>query len=242
MVKKTSVVMILKSRMRQAFTMIELIFAIVIIAVVMLTIPTMIQVNNKALEGNVAQEAIFLVSAILSETTTYVWDDASLDNTGGGIVTSKILDRSTTPVVYTAGTPNTYYGRKDINSTIRIGGLEQDMHRRFFDLNSSGTGIVPDGTAVTVSLSNPSSDLTGYKADFNVTASRVYVADTPPTIVSGVGTFDFTTASTGVSNMKMTDVVIQKPVSDTNSTLVNVAKLRAYTTNVGEVDYAKRRF
>lgn len=229
--------------LRSAFTMIELIFAIVLIAVVTLTIPTMIQVNNKALEGSIAQEAIFLVSAILSETTTYVWDNAALDSSSGDIVTSKILDRADVPLVYVAGTPSTYYGRRDFNSTIRIGGLEQDMHRRFFDLNSTGNGTKPVGTAITVSLANPTADLTGagYKSDFNVTASRVYIADTPSAVALGVATFNFTTASTGISNIKMTEVVIQKPVSDTNATLIDVARLRAYTTNIGEIDYAKRR-
>ena len=44
--------------MRKAFTMIELIFAIVILAVVMLTIPMMIQVNNKALERSLNRASL----------------------------------------------------------------------------------------------------------------------------------------------------------------------------------------
>ena len=52
------------SRVRHAFTMIELIFAIVVIGVTLLTIPLMIETNNTAMERNLAQEAIFLASAL----------------------------------------------------------------------------------------------------------------------------------------------------------------------------------
>lgn len=234
MVKSSSLLGRTRFYARKAFTMIELIFAIVVLAVVMLTIPMMIQANNKALEGNVAQEAIFLVSALLSETTTFIWDAASVDNSGGSILMTKILD--------TAGTGDSAYDRNETNGTIRVGGISEDMHRRFFDINSSGAGVSPDGTAISVTLDSPSSELTGYKLDFNVSASRYYVNDTAPTVSSGVATFDFNiTATTGPTNIKLTEVVIQAPENE-GGTPVDIARLRAYTTNIGEIDYAKRRF
>ena len=234
MVNSSSILSRGRFYVRKAFTMIELIFAIVIIAVVMLTIPMMIQANNKALEGNVAQEAIFLVSALLSETTTFVWDDASLDNSGGSILMSKILD--------TSGTGDSAYDRNETNGTIRVGGIAEDMHRRFFDINASGSGVAPDGTAITVTLDSASSELAGYKLDFNVSGSRYYVLDTAPTVTSGIATFDFNkSATTGPTNIKLTEVVIKAPDNE-GGTPIDVARLRAFTTNIGEVDYAKRSF
>lgn len=231
MVRSRSLTSNVRRLMRRAFTMIELIFAIVIIAVVMLTIPMMIQVNNKALEGNVAQEAIFLVSAVLSETTTLLWDDNSLEGNATAVSLSKILD------VDALGSS---YGRIDENSSIRVGGLNEDLHRRFFDYNISNptlhTPALADNAVITLAhdISNSVAEATGYKSSFIITAKRQYVPDTYAT------PFVFTAGAPGVqSNMKMTQVEINATIDGTPLT---IARLRAYTCNIGEVDFAKRRF
>ena len=65
---------------RHAFTMIELIFAIVVIAISVISLPTMIQTTSDGMEGNLAQEAIFAGSAQLNEATTYTWDERSTND------------------------------------------------------------------------------------------------------------------------------------------------------------------
>ncbi len=216
--------------MRRAFTMIELIFAIVVIAVVMLTIPMMIQVNNKALEVSAAQEAIFLVSAVLSETTTLIWDDNSLEGTATAVSLSKILD---------VGAVGSTYGRTDVNSSIRVGGLNEDLHRSFFEYNATDPShypALPDNAVTTLAhdISNSIADSAGYKRSFTITAKRQYVPDTFAT------PFVFTAGAPGVqSNMKMTQVEINATVDGVNEV---IARLRAYTCNIGEIDFAKRRF
>jgi len=223
---------------RKAFTLIELIFAIVLIAVVTLTIPTMIQVNNKALEGNVEQEAIFLVSSVLSEATTLLWDANSTGNTATAVTLSKILDVN--------GSGNATYDRwnqtlhvADINSTLRKGGLDEDMHRQFFS-----TETRPAASAATAEILSQSFDSTaageslGLKMEYNITATRIYVADNPTNFV-----FTVTPAQAGgtnvQTNIKMTQVEIRATIDGTPTT---ISRLRAYTCNIGEVDYAKRRF
>ena len=218
--------------MRRAFTMIELIFAIVIIAVVMLTIPMMIQVNNKALEGNVAQEAIFLVSAVLSESTTLLWDDNSLGGTASDVVLSKILDVPTGDAAYDRFT--------DDNSTIRAGGLREDLHRSFFDYNASNPSQTQPDLASNASetlghdISNSVAESAGYKSNFTIVATRQYVSDTETSpFIFSIG------APQPQSNIKMTQVEINATVDGVNAV---IARLRAYTCNIGEIDYAKRRF
>jgi len=67
---------------RYAFSMIELIFAIVIIAIAVMALPVMTQTTGKGIEGNLVQEAIFASAAKLNEITSYRWDENSLeDNT-----------------------------------------------------------------------------------------------------------------------------------------------------------------
>ena len=223
-----------RSGKRFAFTMIELIFAIVLISVVVLTIPTMIAVNNKALEGNAAQEAIFLVSSVLSETTTLIWDDNSDDVSGINFALSKILDTNTTG--------SAVYHRPDLNTSVRTGGLEQDLHRRFFDLDTHPAQT----TKIIVSqpLNNSVAAIGGYKNQYTIVATREYASDTPH-----AGTvadpFEFTVPNIGVgaastvTNVKMTQVEINATIDGTNAV---IARLRAYTCNIGESDYAKRRF
>lgn len=223
----------IRASSRKAFTMIELIFAIVLIAVVMLTIPTMIQVNNKALEGNAAQEAIFLVSSVLSENTTLLWDDNSLEGNATTVSLSKILDLN--------GSGNVAYdrwdqtaGALDVNSTIRKGGLEQDLHRRMFssEVRPAQSGTVPepigssfDSTAVGEQL--------GLKLQYTISGNRIFVNDNPTN-------FSFTTTPAGQqTNIKMTQVEINATIDGTPTV---VSRLRAYTCNIGEIDYAKRRF
>lgn len=208
---------------RQAFTMIELIFAIVVIGVTVLTVPLMIETNNKALEGNVAQEAIFLTSSVLSVTTTLVWDENSIVSTPGtdNYVLAKILD---------VGAVNSTYGRTNADSNIRVGGLNQDLHRQFFDYN--GGGVAPGAPlteTLTASLEDSAANISGFKQAYSVVAKRYYVSD-------DLGSGILSTAASGVSNLKLTEVSIQGEDGEI------IAKLRAYTANIGEVDFARRSF
>lgn len=238
MVRRRSLRNSVSDSMRRAFTMIELIFAIVVLAVVMLTIPMMIQANNKALEGNIAQEAIFLVSAVLSETTTLVWDDHSPVGTdSSGYSISKILDVS-------SGT-STAYDRPDINSSIRVGGLDEDLHRSFVDYNASDPLTLPslgngEQVVLTHDINNSVADAAGYKSQFTIVARRQYVSDAPED-GTAADPFIFYAPSSlqNQSNIKMTTVEINATVDGTN---LVIARLRAYTCNIGEIDYAKRRF
>jgi len=238
-----------RTSIRSAFTMIELIFAIVLISVVTLTIPTMIQVNNKALEGNAAQEAIFLVSAVLSETTTLIWDDNSDDVSGTNFNLSKILDTDGT--VATVGineAGDAAYTRPDINTTIRDGGLEQDLHRRFADVNPLNVPISHPAQRTKLIISQPLTNsvaaIGGYKNQYTIVATREYASDTPH-VGNAADPFEFTVpniaigAGSAPTNVKMTQVEINATIDGAN---VVIARLRAYTCNIGEIDFAKRRF
>ncbi len=65
---------------RLGFTLIELIFAIVIIAVAVLSLPMMTQVTAKGVEDNIIQEAIFAASSELMSASAGYWDDSSIQD------------------------------------------------------------------------------------------------------------------------------------------------------------------
>lgn len=64
---------------KSAFTLIELIFAIVVIAITVISLPMMNQAVSKGIDSNLLQEAIFAAATELNEATTAQWDEASID-------------------------------------------------------------------------------------------------------------------------------------------------------------------
>jgi len=74
------VVAMTNHRKRFAFTMIELIFAIVIIAISVMSLPMMAVVTQRGMENNIVQEAIFAASAELMGATSGYWDENSMQD------------------------------------------------------------------------------------------------------------------------------------------------------------------
>ena len=115
-------------RSKYAFTMIELIFAIVIIAISVMSLPMVTQVTNKGIENSLAQEAVFAASADLMGVTSAYWDERSLEDSSVGL--SRVIDISA-----------------DCNDTtkLRPGHIAQAYHRRCVDSNlATGLGATAD--------------------------------------------------------------------------------------------------
>jgi Tfp pilus assembly major pilin PilA len=62
--------------------MIELIFAIVVIGISVISLPMVIQVTAEGITKNYVQEAIFAASAELNQALSYKWDVNSRENPG----------------------------------------------------------------------------------------------------------------------------------------------------------------
>jgi len=105
---------------RYAFSLIELIFAIVVISIAVISLPMMIQTTSKGIQGNLTQEAIFASSTKLNEIISYPWDDNSMQK---GTIFSRVIWTSV----------------NDCNSTtkLRLGHILQQQHRRCLDSNYS---------------------------------------------------------------------------------------------------------
>jgi len=229
---------------RTAFTMIELIFAIVIIAIVVISMPMMMKTNQDAVEGNVVQEALFASSAKMMQVLSYPWDEHSVDsanpNTYGKIV-------------YVATGDNSYYrkdanGSFDTNSSYRVGHILQDNHRRFHyytsaDANVSAINVDDNSSIDAIDDRNESGrhfdfaggSAGGYKTDYTMDVDVSYISDASTTTGSS-NAFNFSIISPGPSNMKLITVTIK----DKNGNPLTL--LRSYSANIGEFDFAKRRF
>ena len=214
---------------RAAFTLIELIFAIVIISIVFLSLPSLSMSNTEAIESAIAQEAVFASSAKLSQVLSYHWDDNSEHND----TYSKVVDLGTTD------------GLLDRNGTsnYRIGHILEDSHRRMHVQGSArSTVTLLDNSNDTIANNdiddqissgnlfslNPSE--TGYKKTYTYSVAVNFVSD------SLADNYAFTSATTGTSNMKMVTITV---VNDEDE---EITRLRSYAANIGGIDYFHRRY
>ena len=205
---------------RAAFTFIELIFAIVIIAITVVSLPMMNQVLTKNIDKNIIQEAIFAAATELNEATTVHWDENSTDaNSSSGLAKVINLDNLC---------------NNDQNSSryrLRPGHILEPLHRRCLDdltqpeadtNTNDDIDAVEDIAHTSKSIflnSDPSSE--GYKNDYNSTVTITYNP-----IFDGAQR----------PNMKK----ITSTITDSNGN--TIVKLSTYVANIGEVDYYKRSF
>ncbi len=222
-----------------AFTMIELIFAIIVISIVVISMPMMMKANEDAVESNIVQEALFASSAKMMQVLSYPWDENSTDNTG---VYGKVIDISGGTAAYKRSDAN---GTLDVNSSYRVGHILQDNHRRFHDYTSpyaNTIGALATNVATPTALNNtgqtnvpfdnPLSSATGYKNNYTMDVSVGYISDTP----SSTFIFPNIGETTTPTNIRLLTVTIK----DSNGNPLTL--LRSYSSNIGEFDFAKRRF
>jgi prepilin-type N-terminal cleavage/methylation domain-containing protein len=201
---------------RAAFTMIELIFAIVIVSIAVISLPTMIQITSKGIESNIVQEAIFAASAELMGATSYYWDAKSMEDNETSRL-SRVIDVDN-DCEDNASSPR---------YRLRDGHIAQPYHRRC--LNDKTVGI--DG--------NPSTDFPNIN---NFTGGEIFDIN----VTEASGYKDIYTSSINVAYVDETGATnnnIKKITTTiTNSKGETIIKLNTYSANIGEIDYYKRRF
>lgn len=205
---------------KSAFTLIELIFAIVVIAITVVSLPMMNQAISKGVDTNLLQEAIFAAATELNEVTTTQWDEASIDKNVSLFISQVInLDGSC----------------ENNNSLqryrLRPGHILQPLHRKCLnDLTQAelDSNVDADVDAVedkvhgaTNIFLNLTPGQEGYKHNYTSTLTVGY---TP--------IFD------GAPRANMKRITIQ--VRDTSGNLLT--SLFTYVTNIGGIDYYKRTY
>ena len=111
-----------------AFTLLELIFAIVIISIAVISLPRMIQVGSNSIENSFVQDAIYAASIELNLALSYRWDENSML---AGESYASALD----------------LGTNDCNTITRLkpGHIAQPKHRRCI-AGAANNGVVNDLT------------------------------------------------------------------------------------------------
>ena len=201
---------------RYAFTMIELIFAIVVIAISVMSLPMMTQVTSKGIESSLVQEAIFAAATKLNEAVTYRWDENSIDPLQPDSL-SKIISTDVGGCA-TAGQ--------------RAGFIAQLMHRRCLNdvtirpsttlgKDAGDLDDLDDTVETDVPLFSAAPSAEAYKKSYTSKIAVIYAA--------------FGSITAASQNMKKITVTISDNVGV-------VTSLSTYSANIGEIDYFKRSF
>ncbi len=209
---------------RFAFTMIELIFAIVIIAISIMSLPMMTQVTSSAMEKNLVQEAIFASVAEINLATTYVWDENSLIDANDSSTAENDLSRVLNLTATCIPTGITVRGVEIIKKTGHV-------NRRCINNNLTARYTGTDYLYALEASKHPSSTIyigdstssEGYKQNYN-SVLDVENCDSANCI-------DFGLEANNI-DLKEITVTVQ---NDNNET---VTLLRTYSANIGEVAYA----
>ena len=214
---------------RSGIALIELIIAIVVMAIVFMAVPSIMEMSTKSSSLAIQQEAISLASSQMDTIASLHWDEKNLQSKGY----AKILD-----VAKNNQAPDAFgYGRyPDINSTYRIGAkmmnADKGQYRRKFEdsVTNASTVLGPDtgessyadyddiddynGFGYAISEQNA----TGYKFPYDLNVSVSYVKN------------DITAGGSpgGSSNIKLVTVRVHETTNDTD------IRLKAFFCNIGE--------
>ena len=201
---------------RSAFTFIELIFAIVIIAITVLSLPVMNQVLSKGTDGALIQEAIFAAATELNQAVTYRWDENSLEATSSY---AKVLRVDAADC--SAGL------------NLRTGHINQPFHRRCTDDDTLSPSALGKDAADLDDIDDTIKGAGSLYSGDATTAAGYKKALLTKIDVSYASFADITTAE---KNMKKVTVT----VLDTSANTLVV--LTTYSANIGEVEYYTRRY
>lgn len=202
------------------FTMIELIFAIVIIGITVVSLPMMTQATSKSIENSFVQEAIFAASVEVMESLSYRWDRNSAENNTSGenscvLDIAKDCENDTSSVRYAKRPGHIARSCYTNLNDPRADTAANSSHATIENLNNAAT------TGATNIFTGVDSSGYGYK--------KAYTKATTVAI-TGFG-------PSNVGNIKQ----IETTVTDPNDSNIKVV-LKAYSANIGEVEYLKRSF
>lgn len=206
---------------RSAFSLIELIFAIVIIGITVASVPIMTNAIGKGVENNLVQETIFSATAEMNQILSYRWDENSINESVDINATglAKVIDR--------AGICG--------SDRLKPGHIDQPFHRRCLDNNTTTVSTV--GADVNDTIRDDVDDFNGVNEPLftGITSASSYKQ--AYTYEVSVNTSDMNGTLSPVNN-EAKEVVITVKDEDGNI----ISSINAYTFNIGEVDYYKRMY
>jgi len=148
--------------MRPAFTLMELIFSMVIVAIVFTVVPKLMFATTKTMEVAIKEDGLFVALALMGDIVRLPWDQNTIDSGG------KILD--TDAVACTDADP--YFG-------YRLGGFKGSRNCHDTTLRPTPKASFSDGVTYNDidDFDGYESDLSGRRVDYKLSVAVNYVDD-----------------------------------------------------------------
>ena len=225
--------------MRKAASMIELVIAIVVMGIAVMTLPLLLLKTQSNNIYALQQEVILAARTKMGDTLTYRWDQNSLIN-------DKIF------VLVTNGDSDLNVSSDGIR---RIGHVRGDKRRKFspdLNISTSVANLGPDplgsnnlddiddfnGKTVPLVITSQTTSLDYHFTDFNLTTTVVYVSDNANYNAQNLSFTFETNASTTTSSIKMLTLKVSDPTNPSFSPFT----VRSYSCNIGESELARRSY
>lgn len=196
---------------KAGFTLIELIFAIVVIAISVVSLPMLTQATSKAVDVNLIQEAIFAASSELNSAISAHWDENSLEDNNDSL--ARVIDDGSC-----------------LTSRQKIGHINQPLHRRC--LENASTPISNSATNSEIFALEDMQKSNKELSEDNTASAHSYKREYTTSI---------SVTNNNVSFGSLTnDTNLKKITVEIKSNDKVLTKLFTYSANIGEVDYYKR--
>ncbi len=235
---------------RPAIAMIELIFAIVIIGIVLMTAPMLIRTAAQSGYVAIQQEGIGQAASRVNMIMEYYWDENGTDSNERAPIlqTGGDAELNNNSNGWRTGTPiqslrNFRFGSDENLSTTPA--LLLGSGSEINDMNDIDDFIGIDHLEfITSTIEDNLANYIQRGTDINMTIDVVYISDVANYNSQPTMTFDFNTValtSTSTSNIKMIEVKLTS--ADNNvSELDKEIVLRAFSCNIGEYKLEERSF
>jgi prepilin-type N-terminal cleavage/methylation domain-containing protein len=218
--------------LKKAFSLIEVVFAIIIVAISLMSVPMLLKQSSKSDEASIIQESVLASSTKMGNILSFPWDSASYDTTNKVL---RVLD------VSNSGDSELARDTTSLNSNYRKGHIVADKRRRFFD-------SVTNPTASTTTMDNISyfhnktatiggSGAYDYKDSGITMASKVfYINDNTNYSNKNINFTVRTTPIVNSTNIKMIELTTTSPL------LGRSFVLRTFSCNIGQSGLLERTY
>ena len=230
---------------KSAFTLIELIFTILILGFIATGMPMIMATDIDAREDGLVQEAIYAATAKMSQILSYKWDEANNED-DATISGAKVLD------IPTSLATDSNLSRIGLTK-FRVGHFQESGRRSLYnninetnastlgnDANDAGVTDDIDDFLLNPNLVSGSASAGGYKEDYNINVTSSYIVDTSSSIAGYLNSeqngFEFDSQTGFITNIKR--IVVDVTDAD-NQPLFS---LTTYSCNIGESSVASRVF
>ncbi len=229
---------------RSGFSLIELILAIVIIAISVMTIPLMLSQSVKSSSFALTGESILAARTKMGNILSYEWDTNSSDSNGSDTVI-RVLD------VRNGDSDLNRSASYDDDINRRIGHIIADKRRRMFEGNLTNRSFPSADVSLSpkVSINNFHNErvtlLSGgaldYVRDFNMTVNIAYLEDNATYSNTTINDFVFDmtnnlsiTDINRSTNIKMIEIFVQSKDGED-------FRFRAFSCNIGQSTLLERK-